>query len=63
MLTPYLKKHDTQIREAILVDKKLAFVQHRLGFRNHVSKSSNYLDLLPALSLNLHRKFVKFVKF
>ena len=47
MLTSYIKKQDTQIREEVPIDKKLAFVLHKLGFRNNVSKSGSYLGLSP----------------
>ena len=39
------------MREAIPIDKKLALEVHRLRFRDHVSKSENYLGLaLPSTS-------------
>ena len=41
------------MREVVPVDKKLALVLHRLGFRNHVRKSSNYLGLSLASTSKL----------
>ena len=48
MLTPYLKKQDTKMKKAVPINKKITFVLRRLGFRNHISKSGNYLGLFPA---------------
>jgi hypothetical protein len=50
ILSPYIKKQDTNMRVAILIDKAIAIALHRLGYGGMFYLARYHLGNLPSIS-------------
>jgi hypothetical protein len=50
MLSPYIKKQDTNMRAAIPIDKAVSIALHRLGYGRTLYMAGYHLEDLPSIT-------------